>query len=83
MEHVCIDIYYEWSAWASWDTIKAFKKKQARGPIPAQSGVYEICRTDRGDPEERLYIGSGGKLRVRLYDDLMSQRPQAWKRRGL
>ncbi len=67
MEHVHIDIDFEWSAWTPWDVVSAFTKHPARGPVPPRSGVYEIRRVDAANPDERLSIGSAGKLTARLY----------------
>jgi hypothetical protein len=72
MQHVVIEIAFEWSPWYPWNTIAGFKNHRARGPIPAAAGVYEIRRGDADNPDERLYIGSSGNLRTRLYDDLMN-----------
>jgi hypothetical protein len=72
MQHVVIEIDFEWSSWFGWDTIAAFKSRRARGPIPAGAGVYEIRRLDASNEDERLYSGSTGNLRTRLYDDLMN-----------
>jgi hypothetical protein len=72
MPHIIIEIDFEWSAWYPWETIAAFKKNRARGPIPAKAGIYEIRRSDAENPDERLYIGSSKNLRIRLYDDLMN-----------
>jgi GIY-YIG catalytic domain-containing protein len=74
MPCVLIEIVFEWSAWHSWETIAAFKNHRARGPVPAQAGVYEIRRNDGENQDERLYIGSSRNLQVRLYDDLMNKR---------
>jgi hypothetical protein len=71
MPHVTIELFFEWSPWYLWDTIAAFKKHRARGPIPAKAGVYEIRRNDTENEDERLYIGSTKNLRIRIYDDLL------------
>lgn len=68
MEHVRINIYFEWSTWTPWEMIYAFRRHQARGIIPPQAGVFEIRRTDAANPDELLYIGSSRKLTTRLYN---------------
>ena len=71
MPQIHLTITFNWYPWTSWNDLVSFKKHQARGPVPACPGVYEIRRVD-ADPDELLYLGSSKKLSTRLYDDLLN-----------